>query len=792
MAELEKNRRDNSGIHKMSTIISSRFFLRVLRYFCVFLLLACITMVSTYLITSKEIENQYRTKARSNLTTLTDTVDTLFTQVRNSGVTFFFDNVIESYFKPSERMTELIRAELWKIPQKLQQDEQTFTQLIQNSFAYFTGDETVYTSSGSYDSDFFFTYMNSYYSYSPSFWLSSLQQPGRRIVLPPSEMSTPGGTTSVIPVVTTYRLGASTGIHVSNVSMVKFASLFPQGSMEGSTHYLITDEMGNFLINTAESIQPSSLEAAMALAVQEQVEPEITLNGETYILFSHGSDLSGWNYFMLLPKADLARILNMNLYIVLGIGAAVLLLGLLLTFLFAANLSRPIRTLATSLTSASPADNDADSSSQRQDEMKVLQKGVTHLLSLNRQLTENEAHYTYEYIDHSLKMLMHGIIPENMDKLKQSLATLWKYDDDREFICPVLLCDFDESLYAAGNHDQMQSIVADIMATARRTMGDGPLLSIQDSVYTFILPLHEDTTVDTVKDLCRMLGQELSENARGYRISLGIGAPVRGIEHLAVSYNQALGALQGRDRQKEFNLIVFSELPAKEKVGFSFYNQKSLVYAVRNHDAEALGTTLDDILSRNHQRLISTADKQELYMQLIMVGQRCMEDYGLKLEDIPSYASIRQSLLSSSIQNTPHEASRSIHLLFTLIMEMTSQSGTPPTRLVEQVKTYIQENYSQPLSLEIIAEHFQVTPKYLSRLFKLHTGETLTTTLALIRIEKAKQLLQGTNLKVSDIGRMVGMDSRATFQRVFKKIEGVTAQEYRNSMENITLPTGRT
>ena len=68
----------------------------------------------------------------------------------------------------------------------------------------------------------------------------------------------------------------------------------------------------------------------------------------------------------------------------------------------------------------------------------------------------------------------------------------------------------------------------------------------------------------------------------------------------------------------------------------------------------------------------------------------------------------------------------------------------------------------------------------MSRLFKQKSGENLTDYINEVRIEKAKEILTTTNVKIGDIAAMVGLESRATFLRVFKKLEGVSPNEYRN------------
>ncbi|MNP47625.1 HTH-type transcriptional regulator YesS [compost metagenome] len=73
-----------------------------------------------------------------------------------------------------------------------------------------------------------------------------------------------------------------------------------------------------------------------------------------------------------------------------------------------------------------------------------------------------------------------------------------------------------------------------------------------------------------------------------------------------------------------------------------------------------------------------------------------------------------------------------------------------------------------------------LTPSYLSKLFKQETGLTLTEYITEIRIRKAKQLLRSSpGMKVHKIGAEVGYPDPAYFNKLFKRMVGVTPNEYK-------------
>ncbi|WP_246132401.1 helix-turn-helix domain-containing protein, partial [Paenibacillus hemerocallicola] len=93
---------------------------------------------------------------------------------------------------------------------------------------------------------------------------------------------------------------------------------------------------------------------------------------------------------------------------------------------------------------------------------------------------------------------------------------------------------------------------------------------------------------------------------------------------------------------------------------------------------------------------------------------------------------------------------------------------------VTEIIRYLNQHYAEPLSLPLLAEHFQMNLYYLSRLFKKTTGFSLTEYISAIRIKEAQRLLSETPFKVTDIAYNVGFQNIAHFGKVFKAATGYT------------------
>ena len=121
--------------------------------------------------------------------------------------------------------------------------------------------------------------------------------------------------------------------------------------------------------------------------------------------------------------------------------------------------------------------------------------------------------------------------------------------------------------------------------------------------------------------------------------------------------------------------------------------------------------------------------------------------------------------------------------LLTLLMEQSwhPESVTVSRKRMElvEIKNYLDEHYTEKLTLDDLAEHFFINKFYLSKIFKETYGTTVNNYLISKRITRAKQLLRFTDMTVDEVGAAVGMGDANYFSRMFRKVEGISPREYR-------------
>ena len=113
--------------------------------------------------------------------------------------------------------------------------------------------------------------------------------------------------------------------------------------------------------------------------------------------------------------------------------------------------------------------------------------------------------------------------------------------------------------------------------------------------------------------------------------------------------------------------------------------------------------------------------------------------------------------------------------------------GHKMQEILESAKLFIDKNYNTDISLSDIAEYVYISTSHFARAFKKQYDISPIQYLLGVRIEKAKSLLEETNLKVGDIAASVGFSAQQRFNDIFKKHLGLSPGEYRQKYKESLL-----
>ena len=115
--------------------------------------------------------------------------------------------------------------------------------------------------------------------------------------------------------------------------------------------------------------------------------------------------------------------------------------------------------------------------------------------------------------------------------------------------------------------------------------------------------------------------------------------------------------------------------------------------------------------------------------------------------------------------------------------EVTQKQESPHiSSVIKKAISFIEANYARALTLKEIADWAGVSDSYLSRAFTKCIGENFNHYLRRYRVERAKELLRLSELKIYEVARQVGFWNVRYFSRVFYEFAGVTPANYRQSL----------
>jgi len=265
------------------------------------------------------------------------------------------------------------------------------------------------------------------------------------------------------------------------------------------------------------------------------------------------------------------------------------------------------------------------------------------------------------------------------------------------------------------------------------------------------------------------------------------GRVVERVEDIHISYSEALRLLRRRffceHRQ---HTIGYEDLPTEEAVAvfelndevLQTYREKLVGFlqtSMRNHVAETLNE-----LEKNLYRCKEGIPQIKLFLTdlYLSIKERISHLYHNTDIPFPGNADIIKKIDEKYYLYQ-------ILLFFTEQFEMIMKSiGSPSSSgVMDDIIHYIEHNYMDNIKLETIAPLFGYNSSYLGKIFTKKVGIGFNAFVDQIRINRSKDLLTKTELKVYEIAEQVGYRNVDYFHTKFKKYVNMSPAEYRRKMQ---------
>ncbi len=248
-------------------------------------------------------------------------------------------------------------------------------------------------------------------------------------------------------------------------------------------------------------------------------------------------------------------------------------------------------------------------------------------------------------------------------------------------------------------------------------------------------------------------------------------------------FNDAMRYLQNGDFSYEKLIITKEDLFEREE--YSYYYplefEKNIITSIAGSEFGRAMQIVQMILDKNLVEMkLNKAALTELKFAFVGTVKRVL--HVLKKTEAEVFGEGSVLYLELSACRTPEEVSKKIMEMFSVI-RMAAEDAYDCTNsaLIDQLEAYIRDNYyREEISLFFLAEQFNITSGYISRVFKKYRDINFKDYLSAYRIQKATEILEMTpDIRVADLAQRVGYDNVQRFVRNFKKLKNVSPGEYK-------------
>jgi len=268
---------------------------------------------------------------------------------------------------------------------------------------------------------------------------------------------------------------------------------------------------------------------------------------------------------------------------------------------------------------------------------------------------------------------------------------------------------------------------------------------------------------------------------RYFRTVVSVGDEVGGVTELKTAYLSSMKYLKLKSFSAE-NEVVGRRLDAKYEES-SLYDgylsreeMNRYINVLRSNDRELFIT---DIRHHMEQLLAKNVPAMHIYewaRDILNTIYHVAETEQQSDHVVDSYTERLDQLYRSQ---TLEEMIGFFNDVAGKLVVSASSAAEDKRKLILEAAEYIREHCGEELTLELFAERVQMSLGNFSRTFKEIMGEKYVDYVSRCRIEKAKELLLSTDMKIEEISMAIGYLGRNSFINIFKKFEGITPGKYR-------------
>ncbi|WP_409341488.1 helix-turn-helix domain-containing protein [Paenibacillus sp. MBLB4367] len=521
-----------------------------------------------------------------------------------------------------------------------------------------------------------------------------------------------------------------------------------------------------------------------AAQIKETVQPGNPATfkfDDSHLAVVNRSSYNGWYYISVYSNAEIAKDAGSIRNTMFLTCFLVLLLTLLIAMAMNRRFYKPIRKLYDSAVRLS--DSQADN---KYNEIELIEARLEALMETQHGKDEFIAGQVSQLRELFLFKLLIGEVNPAEAEVKfayYELNTEWK----QFCVVSLQISNWERSRYKESDRDLMMMAVKNVMGELIHASNSLPAVTIGQSQVVVIGSMHEtpEQFRDYVHSLIVMIHAAVERYLELDAI-FGISRSIHSLKEANRAYLEATEALKQKSVIIEQSLFFFEDLTPDRiiRVKYPAALEKALIKAIEENDFEQ---------ARENLRLISrylleaNVSYRELQLYLVRLLVTLLTDSLDSDEFLSQLLNDQKTIFDQLFElNSLDEIENWIvgKVLLPFIQWREEQSQKQYYIITEQMRKMIHEQYQTDLTLETCAEQLKYHPDYLRRVFRKGTGMSFSDYLAQHRLNVSKELLEHTDLTISDIAQQLNFQNSQNFIRYFKKMVGITPGQYRQSLRD--------
>ena len=653
-------------------------------------------------------------------------------------------------------------------------------QLIDSICVYNRGENTVYSDFGTSNATNYFTYEYHYAEYSKNYWDYYDFPLAERKILAPSLVISDNTQKIIIPIVFTKIGDVSTdNLVIVNVNLSEIIRNANNSKLTDNSTFLVVNRQNRNIFNENNDFRSTLGDNFFDEIFSGNSSVfDCRVDGENSIIMSYtppSSSILGYTYTAILPYSDINNGMAHITLIVVTVGFVVLLIVLGTAYLSTKHIYSPIENLASMFENTSSGKG-ADKTANTLQRLHVsIQETLESNYSLSNEMSKALPLIQERYLINLLNSNEHYI----PDKDNPDTPVDFKYD----YFCSIVIkLKPTEQFYNMYNNMEYNAIktgIHNIIQTSFSEKYDSYIIPSETDTLYVLLNLPDNSGIESIIGILEEFQHAMEFDKDYMTLKIGIGGIYSGLEGLKKSHHEAVNSVSAFIGLTHVKVQSDEDDIKAQSYTFSMNDENNLLNHLiigRTEDAKEL---IDNILHDNIEKNISDTAIIQLYIQMLNIIFKVMRMKNISYDPENS----GDFNIITGIINRPVPDIYETVLKY--IDNIKNHMGTSNTKVdIQAVIAYMEEHFSEDIGLPDIADHFNTSSKYLSKLIKDKLGVNFLDYIAGLRISEAKIQLAETGKSISDIYAEVGFNNRNTFIRTFKKITGLTPSEFRKSKQN--------